>query len=61
MSHDNVKALVIRTAEGSSIVGIYTDDEFGNRLLTRVRGNLERKQPDLLMGEYTFMLNTPNQ
>lgn len=61
MSNSHVKALVIRTAEGTSIIGIYTDDEDGNKILNRVRGNMGRKQPSLPLKEYTFMLNTPNQ
>jgi len=60
MITERVKALVIRTKEGSSIIGIYTDDEYGNKTLKRVSRNMGRKQPDLPLGEYTFMLNVPN-
>jgi len=60
MITERVKALVVRTKEGSSIIGIYTDNEDGNKILGRVRRNMERKQPELLLGEYTFMLNVPN-
>ena len=59
---ERVKALVIRTKDGgTSIIGIYTDDEDGNKILKRVRGNMGRKQPNLPLKVYTFMLNIPNQ
>lgn len=57
---ERVKALIIKTAEGTSIIGIYTDDEEGNKLLDKVQRNMGRKQPDLPTKVYTFMLNTPN-
>lgn len=59
---ERVKALVIRTEDaGASIIGIYTDDEDGNKILERVRRNMERKHPNLTLKDYTFMLNIPNQ
>lgn len=57
---ERVKALVIRTESGTSIIGIYTDDEDGNKMLKTVQRNMGRKQPDLPTSVYTFMLNTPN-
>lgn len=61
MSNSPVKALVVRTAEGTSIIGIYTDDEDGNKILKNVKGNMGRKHPNLPLKEYGFMLNIPNQ
>jgi len=57
---ERVKALIVKTKEGTSIIGIYTDDEDGNKILGKVQGNMGRKQPNLPTKVYTFMLNTPN-
>lgn len=60
-SHDKVKALLLNTDDhGRSIVGIYTDDEEGNKILQRVARNMETKHPTRTK-IYTFMLNIPNK
>lgn len=62
MTFERVTALVVRTKDGgTSIIGIYTDDERGKATLKNVYENMGRKQPDLPLAKYTFMLNMPNQ